>query len=242
MTPEQTTALTVAEEAPLPSLLVGTATEKVSMATEIANALAPVINDKHLYAEISGKRHVLFEGWTTLGALLGVFPVTVWTHKTEDGWEARVEARTLAGATVGAAEAECSRSENQWKDREDFALRSMAQTRAGSKALRMPLGFVMQLAGFEATPLEEVTDEMRQRGQNGQPAATRPSSPPPFVEWKPEEPGDAPNCRDCNSVMRWRYGTKNGKHWQGWMCANAKSGDSRHAPVWVSEDELKPKA
>mgnify|MGYP001600111109 CR=1 FL=1 len=140
----------------LPSLLAGTPQNKVEQATAIADALSPIIEQRHLYIKIGRGRHVLFEGWTTLGALLGVFPVTAWTRQTEDGWEARVEARTLAGALVGAAEAMCSRTESSWANRDEYALRSMAQTRAGGKALRMPLGFIMQLAGFDATPAEEV--------------------------------------------------------------------------------------
>jgi hypothetical protein len=40
----------------------------------------------------------------------------------------------------------------------------MAQTRATSKALRQPLGFVMQLAGFNPTPAEEMPrDEPKKR-------------------------------------------------------------------------------
>jgi hypothetical protein len=65
----------------------------------------------------------------------------------------------LAGQVVGAAEAECLRSERTWKGRDDYALRSMAQTRAVSKALRGPLGFVVTLAGYEATPAEEMPAE-----------------------------------------------------------------------------------
>src|SRR5207244_10747745 len=72
------------------------------------------------------------------------------------------------GEVVGAAEAMCARDEEAWgfapkgrngqalKARDEFALRSMAQTRATSKALRQPLGFVMSLAGYEATPAEEM--------------------------------------------------------------------------------------
>jgi len=161
---EQTdgTALVVREEQ-VASLLVGTPDDRVTQATQIANALAPVITGKHLYVDISGKRHVLYEGWATLGALVGVFPVTVETREDEGGAWARVEARTLAGAVVGAAEAVCSRDEpgkygkpGRWADAPRYALVSMAQTRAGSKALRMPLGFIVTLAGFEATPAEEM--------------------------------------------------------------------------------------
>ena len=57
---------------------------------------------------------------------------------------------------IGAAEAECLYAEANWKGRDDYALRSMAQTRATSKALRQPLGFVISLAGFDPTPAEEM--------------------------------------------------------------------------------------
>lgn len=133
-------------------------TEVVSSATEVAKALSSVIEDRKLYMAIRGRKHVVVEGWTLLGTMLGVFPVVEWTRPTEDGWEARVSARTLSGAEVGSAEAMCSRKESTWSSRPDYAIRSMAQTRATSKALRLPLGFVMTLAGYDATPEEEMRD------------------------------------------------------------------------------------
>jgi hypothetical protein len=150
------------EEALLPAVRPGTLLEGSSPAGQIANAqiiarqLADVIDKQHLYADIKGKRHVLYEGWTLLGSLLGVFPVVEWTKQLDNGWEARVVAKTLMGAEVGAAEAMCTREESRWSKADEYAIRSMAQTRAGSKALRLPLGFVMQLAGYEATPAEEM--------------------------------------------------------------------------------------
>lgn len=132
--------------------------EIVEKATGVARVLAKVLKDQKLTATISGREHVLVEGWTLCGTMLGVFPVCTWTRPVEDGWEARVEARTRDGSVVGAAEAECLRSEKTWKTRDDYALRSMAQTRATSKALRLPLGFIVSLAGFEATPAEEMPD------------------------------------------------------------------------------------
>jgi hypothetical protein len=141
-----------------PATLFGTNDPEavIEQATRSATALADVIKKQKLTVTISRREHVRVEGWTLLGSMLGVFPVCVWTRKLEDGWEARVEARTRAGEVVGAAEAECLRSESSWASRDDYALRSMAQTRATSKALRQPLGFVMQLAGFDATPAEEM--------------------------------------------------------------------------------------
>jgi len=52
---------------------------------------------------------------------------------------------------------ECRWEEDKWKASDSYAVRSMAQTRATSKSGRLALSFVMSLAGFEATPAEEVT-------------------------------------------------------------------------------------
>lgn len=131
--------------------------EVVARAAETANAVSAVIAKKKLFATIGGHKHVLVDGWTLTGAILGVFPVCVWTRKLDNGWEARVEARTKDGSIVGAAEAMCVRAERTWAKRDDYALRSMAQTRATSKALRQPLGFVISMAGFSATPAEEMS-------------------------------------------------------------------------------------
>jgi hypothetical protein len=137
--------------------------EMLRQAWVIAQPLTKMITQSHLSVAIQGRKFVKVEGWTALGSMLGVFPVVVWTRRIdvvgptgEDGWEACVEARTMAGAVVGRAEAMCSRSERTWSSRDDYALRAMAQTRATSRALRGPLGFVMAMGGFEATAAEEM--------------------------------------------------------------------------------------
>lgn len=143
--------------------------EILQKAAKLADTLKKVLIEQKLITNIKGRDHVRVEGWTLLGTMLGVFPVCVWTRKLDNGWEARVEARTLSGAVVGAAEAECLTSESTWSGRDDYALRSMAQTRATSKALRQPLGFVVSLAGFDPTPAEEMTfaTETRVEGPKG---------------------------------------------------------------------------
>jgi hypothetical protein len=165
------------ERPSLPATLFGSDPElALARIVKVADELARTIRSQKLTASISGKEHVLVEGWTLLGTLLGVFPVLVWTHKLEDGWEARVEARTLDGRIVGAAESECLRSERRWAKADDYAVRSMAATRATSKALRQPLGFVMSLAGFEATPVEELPPDEDAAPQGPIPDAVKPSA------------------------------------------------------------------
>ena len=176
-------ALEVAAPAPMNLFRTDDPSEVVRRATATATVLKQVLVDQDLISNIQGREHVKAEGWTLLGTMLGVFPVCTWTKPVhgDQGWEARVEARTLAGSVVGAAEAECLRSEKEWgpnptkgRMRDDFALRSMAQTRATSKALRQPLGFIVKMAGFDATPAEEMTKDSEERRQEG----PRPDPPP----------------------------------------------------------------
>ena len=163
--------LTVVENMPMPVGLFsgGSPEELIATMTRHANSLKKVVVDSKLIKSIptqGGPREfVRVEGWTLLGSLVGVFPVCVWTHKLADGWEARVEARTLDDRLVGAAEAQCTRDEQTWARRSEFALRSMAQTRATSKALRLPLGFIMSMAGYSATPAEEMEGEQAETTQ-----------------------------------------------------------------------------
>lgn len=130
----------------------------IQRATEVADALRDVIRKQHLAVKVKGKWHVLVEGWQTCGAMLGVVSVCEWTRPVEDGWEARVVVRTLDGREIGAAEAECLSTEGKpWNTAKGHAIRSMAQTRATSKALGSVLRFVITLAGYEGTPAEEAS-------------------------------------------------------------------------------------
>lgn len=144
-----------------PASLWGTTdpVEIIAEATRVANALKPIIVEQKLFTMIQGKAHVNVGGWQLLGTLVGVFAVPTHTEPCENGFMARCEARTYDGRVIGAADAMCTSDEKRgpWKNADPYALRSMAQTRATSKALKAPLGFVISLAGYEATPAEEMT-------------------------------------------------------------------------------------
>ena len=209
----QLTATEIAPVPAAPAVLFPSAEPQdiVRHASAVARALAPVIDDRRLYTDINGRRHVRIEGWTLLGSMLGVFPVCVWSHPVDGGWEARVEARTLGGALVGAAEACCMRDEPNWRDKPDYALRSMAQTRASSKALRLPLGFVVALAGYEVTPAEELdggTFHMAAPARNGRTAnaqprtAPAPPRPAPPAEARTPVPATEPQINAIYAIAR----------------------------------------
>lgn len=146
---------------PPPVALFGTddPVEVIEQAGKVANALADVIKQKGLSTTIQGKEHVRVEGWQLLGSMLGVTAVCVATEPVDGGFKATVEARTVDGRVIGRADALCTKQEKRgpWKTADDYARLSMAQTRATSKALKGPLGFVVSLAGYQTTPAEEMT-------------------------------------------------------------------------------------
>jgi hypothetical protein len=61
-----------------------------------------------------------------------------------------------SGSPVGWGEGRCTRGEASKVGQDDYALASMAQTRAQSRALGAPLKFVVKLAGYEGTAAEEM--------------------------------------------------------------------------------------
>ena len=69
------------------------------------------------------------------------------------------EARAIVnhnGVVISSAEASCMKAERNWSNRDEFAIKSMAQTRAAAKALRNGFGWVAELAGYSSTPAEEM--------------------------------------------------------------------------------------
>lgn len=130
--------------------------EVISKAVDVADALIEVVRKKGWAKRIQGREFLELPAWQTIGAMLSVTPFCEWSRPVENGWEARVVVRKSDGTEIAAAEAQCTRSEKTWSNRDDYALRSMAQTRATSKALRSALGFIAAIAGYKDTPADEM--------------------------------------------------------------------------------------
>lgn len=133
--------------------------EVIAQASEEAAALADVIESQKLYSKIQGKKFVKVEGWVTLAALRGCLPKEVGIHKDDNGcYTATVElVRMNDGMVLTRASAECGGPEEDlWQSRSPNARHSMAITRATGKACRIAFSWVMALAGYQPTPLEEM--------------------------------------------------------------------------------------
>jgi len=150
-----------------------------------ARALADVISNKKKPVIMNGEQYLEFEDWQTCGQFYGytvktgdAVPVEVDGVKGAKAHADLIDIKT--GMYLGGAEAYCMRDEEKWNTRPKyewqgegdsrkrvkvgdevvpwFQLASMAQTRAGAKAFRNRLAWVVVLAGYRPTPAEEMTE------------------------------------------------------------------------------------
>ncbi len=98
------------------------------------------------------------EGWQFAGGLMGLFPKVVKVENLGPGkWLAQVDIiNRKDGSVAGSGFALCSKEENKKANFDEYAILSMAQTRAIGKAYRNLIGWMMKLAGYESTPAEEI--------------------------------------------------------------------------------------
>jgi hypothetical protein len=127
----------------------------------LSNELALLIKEKGLSSNIQGKQFVNVEGWGYAGAAIGLIPIITSVQnvstETEIKYLAVCEVRNIAtGQVVSIGHAICSNKERTKRSFDEYAICSMAQTRAEGKAYRLLLGWLMKAAGFEATPAEEM--------------------------------------------------------------------------------------
>lgn len=135
--------------------------EDTAKAKRAADKLVDIVKKNGWSINLGGKSdHLMYEAWQTVGKYYGY---TVKTNaefveiKELKGFKGNAEViDNRSGLVIGGAEAYCLRDELNWKTKTFFQLASMAQTRAGSKALRQILGFVVALAGYNPTPYEEM--------------------------------------------------------------------------------------
>ena len=129
---------------------LATKTEQVNLTNPndilaFANNLKEMVIANKLYTPIQGKNYVNVEGWQIAGAFTGIFPVVESVENLSDGdfykYRAEVSLRNAAGDKVGF---------------DEYAVASMAQTRAVGKAFRMKIGWLLKIAGYETTPAEEM--------------------------------------------------------------------------------------
>lgn len=142
-------------------VLEGDPDQQLEFAHKAASTLMKWVAQKPKKVMIRGEQFLEFGDWQILGRFYGATVGVEWTKPIEKGWEARATV-LRNGEIISSAEAMCTRAEKNWKDRDEFMLKSMAQTRASAKALRQAFGWVAELAGMRSTPAEEMGDQYDQ--------------------------------------------------------------------------------
>ena len=162
------------EQAMTPTQLIAQGAERadttIGIAVEWAKRLKRVIDEQHLFVEVKGKKHIIAEGWATMVALdhAGYDSPSDMIKELKDGKGETVgylattyimkDGVRIAGATQACYfdDPPCRGKDGGSKDR---AAISTAQTWAGVKAGRMHYGWIVVMAGYAATPAEEMTND-----------------------------------------------------------------------------------
>lgn len=164
MEDKETTALEVVEAEPMPTgIFASDPVQALGQAEALVRAVSKRCTGRQFIVPIGKgdkvKQYPKVEWWTTVGAVLGLFPV-VTSEKESRGsgyvYIAKAEVRRN-GTVITSADAICSTEEKRWSYADEYAVKSMAQTRAVAKAYRIGLSFLAVLAGLEPTPAEEVS-------------------------------------------------------------------------------------
>lgn len=133
----------------------------LSATKKMAIELTKFIDDNKLSAIIAGKKYVMVEGWQFAGSQLNL--VAIPSDAVDMSDDKHIKYKSSAevfhvptGTLVSRGFAICSNKESKKTSFDEYAIASMAQTRAIGKAYRNNLSWLMKLAGFEGTPIEEI--------------------------------------------------------------------------------------
>lgn len=207
-------------------------------AQKAAAALKKVIQGKPKPVVINGETYLEFEDWQTVGRFYGYTAGAEGAPEFVElggarGFKATAVAIDQHGVVRSRATAYCMDDEDRWGKAPTYQLASMAQTRANAKALRNVLSWVTVLAGYKATPAEEM-DGVKST------AAPRPGKGP-----------ECPKCGPKGRVIASKYAAKDGSH--PWVCLECKAkwgnADAQSHPAgsqgpdpdepWHPEDEAR---
>jgi len=150
--------------------------EAKEWAESLMHVVDTAIDDKGkptMYVNLKGNKYLKVEAWELIGKFAGVSAQTQSVNAVHEndkwqGYEAHVILvdKNTGQPVGGGAMAYCGQDENVAQGQyteggKRNAVMSMAQTRATSKAFRLNFAFVAQLGGYDSTPYDEATDEMK---------------------------------------------------------------------------------
>jgi hypothetical protein len=135
---------------------------------QAAKIIKEYIIKNKLSDRIVNSDYVRVEGWQFAGSLMALYPRVVEVKElSANKWLAHAEiVNRKTGEVVGSGFALCSKSESKKASFDEYAILSMAQTRAIGKAFRNVIGWIIKLAGYEPVPAEEIKGKKEQPIEN----------------------------------------------------------------------------
>lgn len=127
--------------------------------------LADFAKANNLSVDIAGKQYMQVEGWQFVGTLNGLTDIVKSCFRITEAeqlqpneikYRAEVEIINQNGTVISRGIAYASNKEKKKTSFEEYAVASMAQTRAIGKAYRNFLAWIIKMAGYEPTPVEEI--------------------------------------------------------------------------------------
>lgn len=192
-----------AELAVADSGVVSAAIVPLDKAQAAARELRRYVVQAGLTVRIQQHEYVRTEGWMFLLCSLGLpLPTIVRVEylPRDGGYAWLATAELELNGRVYRASALCSSLERNWRDKDEYAILSMAQTRACGKVARLTVGWIMPLAGYAATPAEEVEAMMAETPTAppaARPRATRRTQTPPQAQTP-----QPPQAQDRDALVR----------------------------------------
>jgi hypothetical protein len=132
---------------------------KPAEVVKMATTLKAYVVKEQLYTNIKGKNYCHVDGWAFAGFIGGLHAQieSVENLSTDKEIKWKAVAHVYKGdKMIGPGIALCSSKESAKKGFDEYAILSMAQTRAIGKAYRNAIGWVMKMAGYSSTPAEEM--------------------------------------------------------------------------------------
>lgn len=130
---------------------------QISRANEVANATAQIVKARTI--KLGKGQYLKNDGWLSLAVAHGCVASARDVQKVEGGIKAIGEVKRIDnGVVIATAEGFCGDDEPNWANKPEYARRSMAQTRATSKACKTAFAHCVLLIdpAISTTPADEV--------------------------------------------------------------------------------------
>lgn len=158
--PNQLTVVEPAATTQLATALGVRPKELMTYAIEVADTLSAVLEDRGMVQKFGQNKHVKAPGWQLAGSLIGFVSDEGEVKELPDGsFEATMHLRSVSsGKHIASGSARCGVDEPNWRGKPKYARRSMAFTRANGRVYSQNFRWLIELAGFNGTPAEELPD------------------------------------------------------------------------------------